>query len=335
MDNQSFKRKKESKTIDVKELDKINGFKLDKSTTALELLKNYKNLGFQASNIAKASELIQKMKKENTDIFLTATSNMMSSGLREIIAQLVKNKLIKAIITTTGFIEEDIIKTKNPFYLGSFEADDSEVKQNKLNRIGNIFVPDDHYVWLEEFHNKFIQKIMQKKNIWSPSEYIYELGLELNDENSVLYWASKNNIPIFAPGFVDGAMGDHFFFFNEIQSGHSRTSSDSSAKQKLVIDTAKDLTIFYKMILDAKKTGGVFLGGSLPKHHLIGAAILRNGLDYAVYIQTGTQYDGSLSGAHPKEAVSWNKLKNQENSTVIEAEATIVFPLLALSWIND
>ncbi len=323
MDNQSFKRKKESKTIDVKELEKIKGFKLDKTLTALELLKNYKNLGFQASNIAKASELIQKMKKENVDIFLTATSNMVSSGLREIIAQLVKNKLVKAIITTTGFIEEDIIKAKNPFYLGSFEVDDSEVKQNKLNRIGNIFVPDDHYVWLEEFHNKFIQKAMQKKQIWSPSEYIYELGKELSDENSVLYWASKNNIPVFSPGFVDGAMGDHFFFFNE------------RAKQKLVIDTAKDLTVFYKMILDAKKTGGVFLGGSLPKHHLIGAAILRNGLDYAVYMQTGTQYDGSLSGAHPKEAVSWNKLKQQENSAIIEAEATLVFPLLALSWINE
>lgn len=323
MDNKSFKRQKKSSTIHINNLDHIKGFKLDKTLTVLELLQSCKNLGFQASNVAKASELIQKMKKENVDIFLTATSNMMSSGLREIIAQLVKNKLVKAIITTTGFIEEDIIKTKNPFYLGSFEVDDSEVKSNKLNRIGNIFVPDEHYVWLEEFHNKFLQKIMQKTNIWSPSEYIYELGLELNDENSVLYWASKNKIPIFSPGFVDGAMGDHFFFFNE------------RAKQKLIIDTAKDLTVFYKIILDAKKTAGVFLGGGTPKHHLIGAAILRNGLDYAVYIQTGTQYDGSLSGAHPKEAVSWNKLKQQENSVIIEAEATLIFPLLALSWIND
>ncbi|MBI5065887.1 deoxyhypusine synthase [Candidatus Woesearchaeota archaeon] len=323
MENISFKRKKEQKTIDVNNLEKIQGFKLDKNVSALELLKNYKTLGFQASHVAKAAELIQKMKKEKVDIYLTATSNMMSSGLREIIAQLVKHKLVKAIITTTGFIEEDVMKTKKDFYLGSFEVDDTEVKENTLNRIGNIFVPDDHYVWLESFHNKFLEKTCAKKKVWSPSEYIHELGLELNDENSVLYWASKNNIPIFSPGFVDGAMGDHFFFFNEKQ------------KEKLVIDTAKDLTIFYKLILNSEKTGGVFLGGSLPKHHLIGAAILRNGLDCAVYIQTGTQYDGSLSGAHPKEAVSWNKLKDEKNSVVIEAEATIVFPLLALSWMNN
>ncbi len=323
MENISFKRKKEQKTIDINSLEKIQGFKLDKKVSALELLKSYKNLGFQASHVARAAELINKMKKEQVDIYLTATSNMVSSGLREIIAKLVKHQLVKAIITTTGFIEEDVMKTKKDFYLGSFEANDSEVKENTLNRIGNIFVPDDHYVWLESFHNKFLEKVCLKKKVWSPSEYIHELGLELNDENSVLYWASKNNIPIFAPGFVDGAMGDHFFFFNEKQ------------KEKLVIDTAKDLTIFYKMILNSERTGGVFLGGSLPKHHLIGAAILRNGLDYAVYIQTGTQYDGSLSGAHPKEAVSWNKLKDEANSVVIEAEATIVFPLLALSWMND
>ncbi len=323
MENESFKREKKENSIDLKSLDVIKGFNLDKSMTALQLLSSCKTLGFQASHVAKAAELIQRMKKENVDVFLTATSNMGSCGLREIIAQLVKNKLIKALITTTGLIEEDIMKTKHSFYLGNFDVDDSEVKANKLNRIGNIFVPDDHYVWLESFHNKFLQKAHAKKKIWSPSEYIHELGLELNDQNSILYWASKHNIPIFAPGLVDGAMGDHFFFFNEKQ------------KEKLVIDTAKDLTIFYKLILGAEKTGGVFLGGSLPKHHLIGAAILRNGLDYAVYIQTGTQYDGSLSGAHPKEAVSWNKLKDQENSVIIESEATLVFPLLALSWLSE
>src|SRR3989338_8203077 len=323
MNNESLKREQKSRTIPYEKLETIKGFDITtKNITVKDILHYYKNIGFQASNLARATEIIQQMKKEKVDIYLTATSNMGSSGLREIIAQLIQHKLIKALITTTGLIEEDIMKTKHSFKLGKFDANDTEIKKNKLNRIGNIFVPDDHYCWLEDFHNNFLKKAFAKQKIWSPSEYIYQLGSELNDENSVLYWASKNNIPIFCPGFVDGALGDHFFFFNE------------KSKEKLIIDTAKDLTIFYKMILDARKTAGVFLGGGLPKHHLIGAAILRNGLDYAIYIQTGTQYDGSLSGAHPKEAVSWNKLKEQENSVIIEAEATLVFPLLALSWLN-
>ncbi len=320
MDNLSFQRKKKSKSIDVKNLLPIKGSSFSKTMSVSDLLRANSSIGFQASHVAKASELIKKMKAEGVDVFLTATSNMGSCGLREVIAQLVKHKLVKGIITTTGLIEEDIMKTNAPFHLGSFHVDDTDVKNNKLNRIGNIFVQDDQYCWFEDFHNGVMKELVKEKTVWSPSEYVHRLGLKLNDENSILYWASKNNIPIFAPGIVDGAMGDHFFFFNE------------TAKNKLVIDTAKDLTIFYKMILSAEKTGGVFLGGGLPKHHLIGAAILRDGLDYAVYIQTGTQYDGSLSGAHPTEAVSWNKLKDEENSVIIEAEATLVFPLLAWSW---
>lgn len=35
----------------------------------------------------------------------------------------------------------------------------------------------------------------------------------------------------------------------------------------------------------------------------------RNGADYAVYLNTGQEYDGSDSGARPDEAVSWGKIK--------------------------
>ncbi|HIH16344.1 MAG TPA: deoxyhypusine synthase family protein, partial [Candidatus Diapherotrites archaeon] len=175
----------------------------------------------------------------------------------------------------------------------------------------------------EKMHLKFMQKMYDKHNgKMCMSEYVKELGATLDDKSSFLYWCSRNSIPVFVPGFVDGAMGDHFYFFNQ------------GKREKLVIDQAADVTKFYDQILQPDKVGGVILGGGIAKHHLIGAAILRDGLDYAVYVSTGTQYDGSLSGALPKEAVSWNKLKDQRNAVAIEAEATLVFPLLAWAWVN-
>lgn len=322
MKNISFKRKAKDSSIKVKQLPVIKGFKLDGNMKAAELLGHYKTIGFQASNIGKAAEIIKKIKKEKTEIYLACTSNMVSSGLREVIAQLAEKKLIAAIITTTGAIEEDFIKSMNNFYLGSFNVDDEMVKNNKLNRMGNIFVPDKNYCDFEDWHMKFIEEIVKQNNVISPSDYIKKMGLELNDRNSVLYWAARNNIPIFCPGFVDGAIGDHFYFYNQNKS------------KKLIIDTVADVTKFYNMILQPEKIAGIILGGGIAKHHLIGAAIIRDGLDYAVYVQTGTEYDGSLSGAKPKEAVSWNKLKREENSVCIEADATIVFPLLALGLIE-
>ncbi len=320
--NPSFRRQASRRSINLKQLPPVKGFALGKSLSVEQLLSGYSSLGFQASNLGRAVELVRRMKEDKAAVFLSYTSNLVSSGLREIIAQLVKHKLVEGIVTSTGAIEEDIMKSSHPFFVGDFEVNDSEVKGNKLNRIGNLFVPDDYYVDFEAFHMKFIEKLYAQKRIWAPSDYIFELGKELKDEHSILYWATKNNVPIICPGFVDGAMGDHFYFFNQ------------GRKDKLIIDQAADVTKFYDRILAPDKIGGVILGGGIAKHHLIGAAILRDGLDYAIYVSTGTQYDGSLSGAQPKEAVSWNKLKDLRNSVAIEAEATLVFPLLAWAWLN-
>ncbi|MDP4012247.1 MAG: deoxyhypusine synthase [Candidatus Nanoarchaeia archaeon] len=317
MENNSFKRDKKSSSINLNNLDSIKGFEVKGDINLKDLPELYSRIGFQASNVGKAHKILKKIKEEKIDLFLACTSNMVSSGLREIIAQLVKNKVVKAIITSTGAIEEDIMKCKDKFLVGDFNVDDSEVKENKINRIGNIFVKDESYCDLEEWHNKFLEEAIKEKNIWTPSEYIKKMGLKLDDKHSILYWAAKNNIPIFCPGFVDGALGDHFYFFNK------------KNKNKIVIDQAGDLENFYDIIIKADKTAGLILGGGIAKHHLIGAAILRNGLDYAVYVQTGTEGDGSLSGAKPKEAVSWNKLKEEKNSVLIEADATLVFPLIA------
>ena len=244
---------------------------------------------------------------------------MVSSGLREIIAALCREKLVSCIITSTGSIEEDVMKCSTPFVLGSFTADDEELKANGMNRIGNILVKDEQYVEFEKMHLSFMEKMYAKHGKkMCMSEYVRELGLTLTDENSFLYWCSKNKIPVFVPGPLDGAMGDHFYYFNK-----------QHWKEPFVVDAAEEVKRFYDIMLSAEKTGGIILGGGIAKHHLIGAAILRNGLDYVVYLSTGTEGDGSLSGARPREAVSWNKLRSEENSAFVEGDATLTFPLLA------
>lgn len=297
----------------------IKGMKLNKNTKIIELVKGMENIGFQATQLSKAVKVIEKMKKENAVIFLSFTSNMVSSGLREIIAQLIKNKFVDAVITSTGSIEEDLIKTEKPFLLGSFDADDKELDKKGINRIGNIFVPDDRYTFLEDkltpFFKRLYKKQKENKKLTSPRELISELGKEIKDKNSILYWAAKNNIPIFCPGITDGALGLQVYFF----------------KQKFKdfgIDVTSDMEELAKMVLEADKTGAIILGGGIAKHHTIGVNILREGLDYAVYVSTGTEYDGSLSGARPKEAISWSKINEEGNYVFVNGDATIIFPLI-------
>ena len=297
----------------------IKGIKLNKNTKIIDLVSGMENIGFQATQLSRAAKVIKKMKKDKATIFLSFTSNLVSSGLREIIAQLIKNKLVDAVITSVGSIEEDLIKTEKPFLLGSFDADDKELDKKGINRIGNIFVPDDRYTFLEDkltpFFKRLYKKQKENKKLISPQELIFELGKETKDKNSILYWATKNKIPIFCPGITDGALGLQVYFF----------------KQKFRdfgIDVTSDMEKLGKKVLEADKTGAIILGGGIAKHHTIGVNILRDGLDYAVYVSTGTEYDGSLSGARPKEAISWSKINKEGNYVFVNGDATIIFPLI-------
>jgi deoxyhypusine synthase len=83
-----------------------------------------------------------------------------------------------------------------------------------------------------------------------------------------------------------------------------------------------------KLCLNADKTGVICLGGGTPKHYALNAQLFRDGCDYAVYINTGSDYDGSDSGARPDEAISWGKIKAGGKSVKVTADATIAFPLI-------
>jgi deoxyhypusine synthase len=302
-------------------LKKISGFTINEKTTVSELVNYFDTMGFQATNLAQASNILKKMKKNNATIFLSFTSNMVSSGLREIFAQLVKEKMVDAIITSVGSIEEDLMKTKKPFLLGDFNTSDIDLHKEGTNRIGNIFVPNNRYVEFEKMIQPFFKKMFEKQKkqnkMLSPSELIFELGKTVSDKNSILYWATKNNIPIFCPGITDGAMGLQLYFFKQ-------------DNKEFGIDVTADFDKATQMVLTAEKTAGIILGGGIAKHQLIGLNILRDGLDYAVYVTTATEGDGSLSGAKPREAKSWSKIKEEANVVCVEGEATIIFPLLAI-----
>ncbi|MBI4053316.1 MAG: deoxyhypusine synthase [Candidatus Diapherotrites archaeon] len=277
----------------------------------------FANSGFQATNIAGAVELIEKMKKDKATIILSFTANMVATGMRGIIAELCRKKFVDAIITTAGSTDHDIIKSFVPYSVGSFDADDSELHAKGINRIGNIFVPTKGFEVLEQKIRPVYKKMLEGKKPFSPSELNSEIGGILG-KDSFLYWCRKNSIPVFCPGITDGAIGLQMYFFRQDNPG-------------FIVDVTKDMKELADIVLNADKTGAIILGGGISKHHTIGVNILREGLDYAVYVSTAGEFDGSLSGARPKEAKSWGKLKEKGSSVHVFCEATIAVPLIVAS----
>jgi deoxyhypusine synthase len=255
------------------------------------------------------------MKQEECTIFLSFTANMMASGLRGLFIKMVEKGLVDVVVTTGGSIDHDIIRAYKPYLLGSFDEDDVRLHKKGVNRIGNILVPNDRYELLEQKIQPILEKLYKQQDTTiKPSELTAHLARNIK-KKTFIGECSKRGIPVFTPGLVDSALGLQLFFFRQ-------------KHQDFILDSLGDVQRLLDMVYAARKTGGIILGGGISKHHLIGANLLRDGLDYAVYVTTAVEYDGSLSGARPTEAKSWGKIREKGRTATVHADATIALPLV-------
>ncbi|XRB08592.1 deoxyhypusine synthase [Pycnococcus provasolii] len=268
-----------------------------------------------------------------TKIFLGCTSNLISSGVRESIRYLCQHKLIDVLVTTAGGIEEDLIKCMAPTYVGDFNLKGKELRPKGLNRIGNLLLPNDNYCKFEDWLMPILDAMLKEQReggvVWTPSRMIRRLGKEINHEESIYYWCYKNDIPVYCPSITDGSIGD-MLYFHTFKSG-VEDDANLGGQTHIVLDIVRDIRSMNNESVTCKcwrRTGAIILGGGLPKHHICNANLMRNGADFAVFLNTAQEFDGSDSGAKPDEAVSWGKIKMEARPVKVHGEATLLFPLL-------
>ncbi len=274
--------------------------------------------GFVAKKVWQGVQIWRRMVEDPDCVkFFSFPACIVATGCRGVIADLAKQKLIDVIVTTCGTLDHDIARTWKPYYHGDFMADDAELRKEGINRLGNIFVPDSSYgQLLEKKVQSFLEELWSEgKREFSVHELIWEFGKRLKPD-SILYWAWKNRIPVFVPGIFDGAVGSQLWMFWQT---HREFRIDEFADQQKLAD----------IVFSAKKTGAVIVGGGISKHHTIWWNQFKNGLDYVVYMTTAVEWDGSLSGARTREAVSWKKVKPVAPRVTVEGDATVLLPLMA------
>ncbi|KAI4767132.1 deoxyhypusine synthase, partial [Aureobasidium sp. EXF-8845] len=231
-----------------------------RNITVAEMVESMTNMGFQATSVGQAAQIINGMREwrdeetgQGTTIFLGYTSNLISSGLRETLRWLVQHKHVSAIVTTAGGVEEDFIKCLAPTYLGAFSTAGASLRAKGMNRIGNLVVPNSNYCAFEDWVVPIFDKMLEEQEAskdteepinWTPSKMINRLGKEINDERSVYYWAWKNDIPVFCPALTDGSLGDMLYF-------HTFKASPLQLRVDIVEDIRKINTIAVR----AKRAG--------------------------------------------------------------------------------
>ena len=256
------------------------------------------------------------IKDNDCQKFLSFVGAIISTGLRGIIKDMIKNRWFNTVITTCGALDHDIARHFSNYNEGSFTLDDVMLAEKNIHRLGNVLVPMDSYgPLIEEKMQLFLEEEYNKGTREMSTEDICKMIGDHLGEDSFLYWASKNEIKVIVPGIMDGAVGSQIWMFTQ-----------KHADFKLNI--TKDADVLSGLIFKAKKSGALMLGGGISKHHTLWWNQYRDGLDFAVYITTAQEFDGSLSGALVREAISWGKVTQNAKQTTIHAEITTVLPFL-------
>ena len=153
----------------------IEGYDFDKGINYSEIVKSFSSSGYQASHLSKAIEITKKMIADKAFIYLGYTSNMVSSGLRDIFRYLVKNKRVNVIVTTAGGIEEDIIKCLGNFVLGDFRA------------LGNFYHILEDKMHIVKNHRADFNKSFLRDNGKSIKELIENANIGNNNLNKIFF----------------------------------------------------------------------------------------------------------------------------------------------------
>lgn len=275
--------------------------------------------GFESVNLIEGIKILKKMIAEpKCTKFLSFVGSIISTGLRGIIKDMVKENMFNCIITTCGALDHDLARSFVKYYAGDFNIEDYYLKKNNIHRLGNVFIPTENYgPLIERKIQEYLQEFYKDFKEFACYELLDYIGSKLG-ESSFLYWAHKNKIPIMVPGIVDGAVGNQLWLFYQ---NH----------KDMHFNILKDQTRISDIIFEANKTGALMLGGGISKHHTLWWNQFRDGLDYAVYITTASEWDGSLSGAEIKEAISWNKVKSEAKQITIHGEITTLLPFIYAS----
>jgi deoxyhypusine synthase len=308
-----------------RQLQPIKDIQLSERSSCLEIVEMMmESGGFVGRHLAEGVDILVEMhEKDDCTNFLSTPAAPVATGLRGVIAELVRRKIFDVVIAASGLLDHDVARCSADYYKGDFGLDDADLTLKKIHRLGNLLVPRSSYgSLLEEKMTSFLQVLYDRgfRKVAS-STLCKELGLFLNNNRSILSWCARNNIPVILPGPLDGAVGSQTWFF-------SQTHHD------FYVDIMGDQEILSKIVFDSKRSGALMVGGGITKHHTLWWNQFRGGLDYAVYITTASEYDGSLSGALIKEAISWGKIKRTARQVTVHADATAVLPFMVTAFLQ-
>jgi len=305
----------------------VEHMKLNAPLSVDQLMQQFANSGsFGAGRLATACNIYESMLRDKEcTVFLAVSGAVVPAGLRTLISDLIRKRLIDVLVCTGASMVHDAIEAVGGrHYKGSWVQDDRELYKYHIFRIYDVLVPEEAYVRLDYRLSEVYGQIAEERKgeALSSREFAWELGKRLPDQNSILRAAYEADVPVFIPAVRDSEFG----FI------HWLHSSQKNVKAILNVDAFKEVPEICGICSQSPKNGMIVLGGGVPRNSVQSSVLAsKKGLDYAVVVTMDRPETGGLSGSTLQETISWGKMKGEADNVMVIGDILVVFPIMVAS----
>ncbi len=302
---------------------KVNQINISNDMKISDLINQFDESGvLGAGRVARACNILTDMiEDEDMKVFMSLGGPLIPGGMRNIVTKMIKEGHVDLIVSSGANITHDLVEAFGGSHYRHEGKDDEELNEEGIGRIADINVGSDDFTIFETEITKIFEQIASERQSVSIQELLHEIGLLVEDENSFVATAARNNVPIFAPGLIDSMMGLQLWIFNQ--------------DHDFVVDAVADMHYLSDIVFEAEKVGAVLLGGGLTKHYTLASNVIKGGLDAAIQITMDRPEAGSLGGAPLEEAKSWAKARCGSSLASVVGDVTIIFPLIYAAVLDN
>lgn len=302
---------------------KVNPINVTKDMKVSDLVSQFDQSGvLGAGRVGRACNILTDMiRDEDMKVFMSLGGPLIPGGMRNIVTQMINNHHVDLIVSSGANITHDLVEAFGGSHYRHEGRDDEELNEDGIGRIADINVGSDDFTIFETEIIKIFERIASEKSHISIQELLHEIGLLVEDENSFVAAAARNDVPIFAPGLIDSMMGLQLWIFNQ--------------DHDFVVDAVADMHYLSDIVFEAEKVGAILLGGGLTKHYTLASNVIKGGLDAAIQITMDRPEAGSLGGAPLEEAKSWAKARCGSSLASVVGDVTVIFPLIYAACLDN
>jgi deoxyhypusine synthase len=303
----------------------VEPFIVEPDLTADQVLTRLERVSFQGRTLATARRIWERMLGSECTIFLGVAGALSAGGMRLIVAHLLHHRFVDCLVSTGANLYHDLHETRGrQHFIGSPHESDNALQTERIDRVYDTYASEDEFCENDEWIAAFVLTLERRP--YTTREFLYRLGEHLwrtTGRDGILTAAYRANVPIFCPAIADSSIG-----MGISQARHR--SADAGQ-----IDVIGDITESANLVIRRPRTASVVLGGGTPKNFINQATVQAEFYDsrvtghrYALQVVTDVPHFGGASGASLEEAQSWGKLAKDAEQVTVQADATIVLPIL-------